>query len=191
MNRALKHRNAVWAFLFVARDSSIEMADFFLRHGLSRKHLKKQLHLTIYHARRKLPELEAFSRNVQIVIPTIETRFMVLAPGGERPRPDIDQERYPIGVRIRRQARKEINDLRLSLMQFETFETVRGRQSTSLNSNAFGARHYQPHLTVLSAGALDGRNLKDLGRAFRSELSEIRFDRFQVKCRYDRISDDN
>lgn len=62
------------------------------------------------------------ARVVRIVLPANETRFMVMAPGGENPRPDLDPATRKLGVRVHRRSRamQPILELRERLTKFET-----------------------------------------------------------------------
>lgn len=118
-----------------------------------------------------------------MVLAASETRFMVMAPGGENPRPELDPGKSKVGIRIHRQssALPSILGYRDRLLSHET-ERVLGRRSPSTHrTNAFGARHFQPHMAILRAGSGVDRDLKVIGAPFREALNNLTFDRFAVE----------
>ena len=54
------------------------------------------------------------------------------------------------------------------------------RRPSTRKRNAFGARHFQPHMTILRAGSGIDRNLKRIGDPFREALGDLLFDRFVI-----------
>ena len=56
---------------------------------IPRRAIQPNLHLTVYHGRRPLPGLTPDGWDNHIVADSLETRFMVLAPSGENPRPEL------------------------------------------------------------------------------------------------------
>ena len=61
--------------------------EFLISQGIPKKAVHRRMHLTVYYARRFLPGLaEDLSTPISIELNVAETRFMVLAPGGENPR---------------------------------------------------------------------------------------------------------
>jgi hypothetical protein len=109
---------------------------------------------------------------------------MVLAPGGENPRPELEPSRRSVGIRLTRRNRAidHIQRLRASIYQFETSEIIGTRKPTSAWTNCFLARHYHPHVKLLWPGSGIDRDLTKLGEIFRSDLEWIEFDRFEVRC---------
>lgn len=142
-----------------------------------------KMHCTVYHARRAIPGIADIEEQLLIAIPGQELRMMAMAPGGENPRPDIDPASCPVGLRVRRSAADPLNALRMRFVVLETPEVLGGRLPSNRRRNAFGARHYQPHITVLRAGAVRDPDLSELGSLLRSSIGEIRFDRLIVKYR--------
>jgi len=146
--------------------------------------IQRGMHLTVYHGRRPLAGLVPGSRPVRIVSDALETRFMVLAPGGENPRPKLEPSRRSVGIRLtkRNHAVDQIQRLRASVYRLETPAVIGKRKPTSAWTNCFGARHYQPHIKVLRPGNGIERDLTKLGEIFRSDMEWIQFDRFEVRC---------
>jgi hypothetical protein len=117
-----------------------------------------------------MPGLLTRVEPIELVIPTAETRFMVMAPGGENPRADLEPANRKVGIRIQRRnpARAAIDEFRDRIMFYET-KTV------------LGARYFQPHMAVLRAGSgIDG-DLTKVGSVFRTQIGALRFDRFSVE----------
>jgi hypothetical protein len=66
---------------------------------------------------------------------------------------------------------------------YETPDVLGLRQPSNHIRNAFGARHFQPHITLLKKGFGLDRDLTKIGEAFRASISPIRLNRFIVTCR--------
>lgn len=181
----------VWASLRVSMRSEAAILETLIEKcGIAPNKLHKDLHLTVYHGRRRLAGLIEGDRTALVTADTATSRFMVMAPGGENPHPDIDPRRRSVGIRFnkRNQATKQIQELRASVYRLETEETVRGRTPTDAKRNAFGARHFQPHVTLIKRGGTVDRDLTKLGTIFRAELQEIEFDLFRIEVRDNRSS---
>lgn len=104
-------------------ESEIELQDFLVNvANVPKSRVKSGLHLTLYEARRQLIGLKPFERAVSVNVEPSDWRFMVIAPGGENPRPDIIAESRPIGLRILKsaQAFEDIQDLRSEFYIYET-----------------------------------------------------------------------
>src|SRR5262245_8875475 len=105
----------VWAMACVSKVSEQDIRNFFVsRIGVRSEALKSNLHVTVYYARRALTGLSDREERIDIEIDPANLRFMVMAPGGENPRPDIDVAAYEIGVRVKPGApeRLRIEELR-------------------------------------------------------------------------------
>lgn len=94
----------VWAQLFLC-DSDADLIKAFLikQYNVKPNKLIPRMHITIYHARRPMWRLAPADESARVVILTNSTRFMVLAPGGENPRPEFrtrdSQNRYSYSER--------------------------------------------------------------------------------------------
>lgn len=174
----------VWAQLFLCEEDRGRIHDFFVTEfGVKPRFVLRNLHITVYHARRPMPGVVSVTEPAALVLPAAETRFMVMAPGGENPRPELDPARRKVGIRVHKQsaALAPILELRERLLRHET-ERVLGRRPPSTHrSNAFGARHFQPHMAVLRGGSGIDRDLTRLGGPFREQLGDLRFDRFEIE----------
>jgi hypothetical protein len=179
-------RNGTYAGIYLSRHDEDAVREFLsYGWGIPHNQLTRRFHLTIYRAPIKLPALIPAVEQISIECDIAETRFMVMAPGGENPRPDIEPSRHRIGIRLTRRnaGLEEIHRLRQRLCWYETAEVVGTRRSSDRNYNAFGARYYQPHLTLLLPGTHIERDLREIGNAFRQHFQWVRFDTFRIELR--------
>jgi hypothetical protein len=184
MDSPKRHAAEVWAQLFLSREDCSRIRDFFLSEfGIKPRYVIRNMHITVYHARRPMPGLAPVSEPASVVLAASETRFMVMAPGGENPRPELDPGKRKVGIRVHRKssALPSILGYRDRLLGHET-EGVLGRRSPSTHrTNAFGARHFQPHMAILRAGSGVDRDLRTIGVPFRRALGNLTFDRFAIE----------
>ena len=105
-----------------------------------------------------------------------------MAPGGENPRPDIDPKLHKLGIRIQRKssAMSTIMELRNELIQFETKEVLGFRLPSNRKRNAFGSRHFQPHIAILRNGEEVGSDLTRIGNLFRERIEDLTFDKLII-----------
>ncbi|WP_156944900.1 hypothetical protein [Bradyrhizobium sp. Ec3.3] len=134
---------------------------------------------------RALKGLTNYEEPVEIEVAAEDLRFMAMTPGGENPRPEIDPARCHVGVRVKRtsSSRQAIRSFRARFYPLETMEVIGVRQPSDHNRNAFGARHFQPHITLIRPNNGLNRDLNAIGTAFRAAVPGIKFDRFVVRCR--------
>ena len=180
------HNYEVNAMLRVSKTSEEQIRTFFSEtYGVRRNRLQTDLHLTVYHGRRQLPGLSEICRPVRVIVNTAETRFMVLAPGGENPRHNLAPSSHSVGIRITRRnpAVSEIQHLRESIYRLETKNVVGTRSRTTAWTSCFGSRHYQPHVQLLRPWNKLDVDLTEIGARFRSEIAHIKFDLFQIEVR--------
>lgn len=176
----------IWAQLCVTRQSVQEIQDFFAaRYSIRKKYLISSLHLTIYHSRRPMFGVEEIAEGCELSLNTADTRFMVFAPGGENPKPDLTPGEKKIGIRITRTSefRDSINQYRSLFLNQETPKILGSRRPSTKSRNAFGARHFQPHIAILRAGSGIITDLSEVGKLFRERVGEIHFDKFIVEKR--------
>jgi hypothetical protein len=177
------HTTEVWARLCLCDDDCARIRAFFVSElGIKRRSIVRKMHITVYHARRPMPGVVSVSEPAHVILPAIETRFMVMAPGGENPRPELDPASRKVGIRVHKQstALPEILEFRRRLLQLETQRVLGNRSPSTHRRNAFGARHFQPHMVVLRAGSGIHRDLTLLGSRFREGLGELTFDTFSI-----------
>lgn len=182
----------IYALLWVTRQCEARISDFLLSRDLPEGSIQRGMHLTVYYARRLLPGLgrTPAPRPVSISADAAETRFMVLAPGGENPQPGLDPARRSVGIRLTRRNRAvdEIQLLRREMLQLETPEIVGRRKPSTAWTNCFGARHFQPHIKLLRPGNGIGRDLRMIGDEFRKQIESIEFGKYEVVLRTARRS---
>lgn len=180
-----QNRIEVYALLWLTRECEGRIRDFLHSAGVPISAIRGGLHLTVYYARRWLPGLSLMTKRVAIKADVFETRFMVLAPGGENPRPELNPARRSVGIRLtkRNSAIAQIQEMRRSIYELETPRVVGTRKRTTAWTNCFGARHYQPHITLLRPGSEIERDLRPLGESFRSAFNEISFGKYEIKVR--------
>ena len=140
------------------------------------------MHLTVYYSRRPIPGVRAHSEPAHVVIPANDFRFMVMWPGGENPRPELDPCEFTIGVRLhkRSEALPVVLDYRQRLLEHETRRLLGSRAPSTTRTSAFGARQYQPHMSILRPGSSVNRDLTRIGVPFRQTLGKLKFDLFVV-----------
>lgn len=81
------HTIEVWAQLFLCREDCARIRDFFVSElGVEPSCVVRRMHITVYDARRPMPGVLDVSETAGAVLRSADTRFMVLAPGGENPR---------------------------------------------------------------------------------------------------------
>ena len=180
------HSYEVNAFLKVSDECEQQIRDFFVDQlGVRRSRVQSALHLTVYHGRRRLPGLRHMSVPVSIAVNTAETRCMVLAPGGENPRNELDPGSLSVGIRLtkRNRAVADIQRLRENVYRFETRTAIGARRPTTAWRNAFGSRHYQPHIQLLKPWSKIQSDLTEVSEVFRSAVHEISLDVFTVESR--------
>ena len=66
------------------------------------------------------------------------------------------------------------------LAQYESEEVLGSRTATTQSRSAFGARHFQPHMTVLEPSKGDPSDLTPMGTSLRGTLSNLTFDEFLI-----------
>lgn len=174
----------VYALLGLTRRCEANIVDFLSSWGVPVESIQRRMHVTVYYARRLLPGLPKHqpTRDVSIEADVKETRFMVLAPGGENPRPELEPARRSVGIRLtkRNTAVEQIQALRHEMISLETTQVVGQRNPSTAWTSCFGARHYQPHIKLLKPGSEIDRDLTSIGRYFRMCFSTFEFDKYRI-----------
>lgn len=176
----------IWSDFRVSSKSESEIFDFFVQeYGIAPQFIIKGLHLTVYHARRPMPAIKPIFESCHLSIDTMDLKFMVMAPGGENPRLNLNPGQLKIGVRVHRQSifRQNVYKYRGRLIAYETKRILGARQPSSNSRNAFGARSFQPHISLLKSGTGVDRDLTMMGDAFRDAISKISFDKFSIRVK--------
>ncbi len=174
----------IWAQLWLCAEDCERIRDLLGSEGIARRSkILSKMHLTVYHGRRSMPGLLTRVEPIDLVVPTASTRFMVMAPGGENPRADLEPAYRKVGIRIQRQnpARAAVEELRSRILNYETRQVLGSRPPSDHKRNAFGARYFQPHMAILRAGSGIDRDLTRVGTIFRARIGSLRFDRFSVE----------
>ena len=176
-----------YALLWIDKENEKEIANILKNKcGVSEKYIQKGMHLTIYHGMCRLPGIK-LSTTYEIIKANVnETRFMVMAPGGENSRKHINPTKHPVGIRLTKRniAIPRILELRRSIYKHENQTPIKNwKQKTSDWKNAFGSSHYQAHMTIIRPGSNVNKKLTVLGNIFRKELKNIYFRKFEIKER--------
>ena len=143
---AIHHSNRpyrLFGILWVTRRCEALISDLLVDEcGIPKEAIQHGFHLTVYESRRPIPGVAPTSQAAEFYAETSESRFMVLAPGGENPRPELEPRRRSVGIRLtkRNRAIEPILNLRRDLYRRETQETTKNRKATTDWTNAFGAR---------------------------------------------------
>ena len=177
----------VYALLWLTRRCEVNIADFLTSWGMPYGSIQRGMHLTVYYARRPLPGLPRVqpSRRVAIQADIMETRFMVLAPGGENSRHELEPAKRSVGIRLtkRNTAIEHIQALRREMISFEAPQIVGQREPSTAWTSCFGSRHYQPHIKLLRPGSEIERELTSIGKSFRACFKTIEFGKYKIVTR--------
>ena len=184
----MNKRFNIYYLLYLSFESEEYIRKVLINHcNISAESIQRGMHLTLYHGRRPMPSLEMDTTFLSIKANIDETRFMVLAPGGENPRSNLIPSQRSIGIRLtkRNKAIMEIINLRRNAYRHEQkFKSGYGkgkRFKTTDWRNSFGARHYQPHIKLIKPGSDIDRNLTILGDVFRNNIKNITFSKAEYK----------
>jgi len=178
-----KSQYEIWAQFCVTKRCTDEIHSFFRNeYNVAPELLVPNLHLTIYHARRPMPDLLELEQSCNLSIDTLDTRFMVLTPGGENPRSDIDPSKHKIGIRIKNSSsfKDIINQYRNLLFEHETSYVLGERRPSTKRRSAFGARYFQPHIAIIKPRNGIVTDLFEIGKNFRDCIQEIKFNKFII-----------
>lgn len=129
-----RHFYEIYGILWVTRICEARIADLLsYKAGIPTEAVQRGMHLTVYYGRRPLLGLTHQSLPVKIFADASETRFMVLAPGGENPRPNLEPSRRSVGIRLtkRNTAIRQVLELRRSIYQSEPARWPGNRKSTT------------------------------------------------------------
>ncbi|MDC0418896.1 hypothetical protein OAM15_04650 [Pelagibacteraceae bacterium] len=178
---------SLYALLWVDKDSEKEISDVLkYKCGVGEEHIQRRMHLTIYHSRRRLIEIKRSKTYETIKVDVKETRFMVLSPGGENPKKNIDPNNNPVGIRLTKRniAIPRLVQLRRSLYKNENENVLKNRRHRTTDwKNAFGSNHFQAHILMIRPGNRIDKKLTNIGKIFRQELKYIYFNKFEIKDR--------
>ena len=177
----------LYALLWIDRESEKEISNILkYKCGVDEEHIQRRMHLTIYHSRRKLVGVSRKKTYEIIKADVKETRFMVLAPGGENPRKNLNPNKCPVGIRLTKRniAMPRLLQLRRSLYKYENEDVLKNRRHRTTDwKNAFGSGHFQAHILMIRPGNRINKDLTNIGKIFRQELKYIYFNKFEIKDR--------
>jgi len=140
------------------------------------------MHLTVYHARRPMSGASAVDEEAHVIVPTAETRFMVLAPGGETRGRKLEPRHCKVGIRVQRKILRATRSRSFANGCWRTRPRtlLGGRRPSTAERNAFGARHFQPHIALVRPGNRIDRDLTKIGELFRQAIKQLTVDRFSI-----------
>lgn len=177
------HTTEVWAKLTLSAVDCARIREFFISEfGITPRRVVRKMHVTVYHSRRPMPGLFPLTEPAHVVLPASDTRFMVMYPGGENPRPELDPASLTVGIRVHKQsvALPVILEFRRRLLTLENQRVLGTRAPSTDKSSAFGARAYQPHMSLLRPGSEIDRDLTTIGSRFREAIGGLTFHGFVV-----------
>ena len=114
-------------------ESELSIRKFFNKeYYIDNTRIARNMHLTLYHSRRPMLSLTEYSKQVNYSIDTLDTRFMVMAPGGENPRPNISASKNKVGIRIKRSCefRSIIDKYREAIIKHEDQKALGARKKS-------------------------------------------------------------
>ena len=170
----------------LSKNSEEEVQNFFRKQFyIDHKFLSQNMHITVYHSRRPMFNLEELTINCNHNTDTKDTRFMVLAPGGENPKPDLIPGERKVGIRFKKgtELRNQINIYREEIIKYEDKYVLGNRKQSNTKRNAFGSRYFQPHMTILQSGSGIITDLTIVGEEFRELIHELNFNKYIIKRR--------
>jgi hypothetical protein len=116
--------------------------------------VSNRMHLTVYHAQGTMSGAIPVRERTAVRVATCDTRLMLMKGGGEIAVEGAEAADHKIGLRVlkRNAATAEIQAFRGRIIEHETPELLGSRSPSTRNRSAFGARNFQPHMTVLERG---------------------------------------
>ena len=180
----LANKYEIWAQIFLSTEDCERKKEFFVNEiGIKPYFVISQMHLTFYHSQVLIPEIHPIEKEIYLILPASETRFMVMIAGGENPIPGVDPGMNKVGIRIHRRSSilEEIFEMRNELTRFETPEIIGERSPSSRKKSAFGARYFQPHMSLLKPRSGIGSDLTIVGELFREKMGDLVFDKYKIE----------
>ena len=179
-----------YAALYLSHTDENNIQEFLQDYGIAEKAIRKKLHMTIYEAPFVLRGVNPSVEDILIQANINETRFMVMAPGGEVAQPGFHPNERMVGIRFtrRNKATPNIDDLRRRFADLEAPYILGSLQGSTARRSIFGSPQFQPHVTLLDPGSGVNSDLTLLGQAFRSEFKELTFDLLEIRFRKNRFT---
>ena len=173
---------SLFVLMYLSFEDQKKITSFFMdKYQVSPDSIERGMHITIYHSRRPIYSLNKSQSIVSIDVDVKETRFMVLAPGGENPKPNLIPSKRSIGIRLTKRNIAIPDILKIRREAFKNETSFLNRKNTTDWQNAFGARNFQPHIKLLRPGNKLPYNLKDVGNDFRETFNKLNFTKIIVK----------
>jgi hypothetical protein len=173
----------IWAQILLSKEDCERIKEFLVAEvGINQGFVIPNMHLTFYHSQVLIPEIKPTEKDIYIILPASETRFMVMVVGGENPLPGVDPGMNKIGIRIQRRSSvvDEIIEMRNELSRYETREILGDRSPSSRKKSAFGSRYFQPHISLLKPGSGISSDLTVIGQLFREKIGDLVFDKYKI-----------
>ena len=172
----------LYVLLFLSFDDENRIISFFEdKFNVPTNCIVRGMHITLYHSQIPINLLIKDKTIISIDADVTETRFMVMVPGGENAKENILPSSKSIGIRLTKRniAVPKILEVRKNIYQNEpSFKT---RKNTSDWKNAFGAKNFQPHMTLLKPGNNMPNDLTEVGNLFRENFKQLNFKKLIVK----------
>ena len=172
----------LFVLLFLSQDDENKIVSFFENTiKIPSLSIVRGMHITLYHSQIPINIPIKDKTIISIDADVKETRFMVMVPGGENAKVNILPSSKSIGIRLTKRniAVPKILEVRKNIYQNEpSFKT---RKNTSDWKNAFGAKNFQPHMTLLKPGNNIPNDLTEVGNLFRENFKQLNFRKLLVK----------
>jgi len=178
------NRPKLFALLHLSDESQDKIASFFIdNYEVSAEAILRDMHLTFYYGELHAPVALTGNTPVSISLDLQSTRFMLMKPGGEIKQAHLIPCKQKIGIRIQASADiiPEIRQLRSQFTELETPQILGNWKPSSNKHNAFGARNFQPHITLLRQNNNIPDDLSNIGIAFRETIQQINFSHYSVR----------
>jgi hypothetical protein len=172
----------LFVLMFLSIEDENKITSFFeQKFNIPTNLIVRGMHITMYHTQIPINLPITDKKIISIDADVKETRFMVMAPGGENPKKNINPASKSIGIRLTKRniAIPSILEIRRKIYQNEPI--FKNRKNTSDWKNAFGAKNFQPHMTLLKPGNNISDDLTKVGTLFRENFQDLKFQKILVK----------
>ena len=175
-------KNNLFVLMFLSIEDENRITSFFEgRFNIPTNFIVRGMHITLYHS--QIPINLPIKDNTKISIDADvkETRFMVMVPGGEKPKKNINPASKSVGLRLNKRNNAIPSSLEMRRKIYQNEPDLKNRKNTSDWRNAFGAKNFQPHMTLLKPGNSMPNDLSEVGTLFRDNFQELNFQKLLVK----------
>ena len=73
--------------------------------------------------------------------------------------------------------------LRKQMLKYETNKVLGNRKPSTNSRNAFGSRHFQPHISIIKAGSMLQNDLTPIGKKMRDKMKDLHFNKFVIRIK--------